>query len=356
MGWEDSMRSIPLMAATTVVLAAAWACGGDGGNVEPNNPPAAAFDAPTTCTVNNPCAFTDKSTDDHGITSRLWNFGDDHASATDNQSTDANPTHTYTEAKAYTVTLTVTDASGETNTATNTVTIGGGTGGNLPPTASFDLPTDCTAGTPCGFHSTSTDADGQIASANWDFGDGETGEGVDITHTFANAGTFTVTLTVTDDKGAPGTTTQQLTVAPAASQDCTTTGTTVDCSLGITSDSKVTITLVSRSCELAGNRLAVTAPQPQTVFFNICGRTPGETFTLKNSTGGDLVITAGSQLALRFFQGTADPGDPATGDPGIQVTGTFPTWTLKIDDGGAAGSPGEPDFNDAELTVQATTP
>jgi PKD repeat protein len=347
------MRSIPLMAVTTVVLASAWACGGDGGGVTPppdNTAPTANYTAACTGLA---CTFTNTSTDpDAGTTlTSDWDFGDGTT-----HGTETSPAHTYAAAGTYTVVLTVTDNGGLKGTKSNQVTVTTGGGTNQPPVASFALPTDCTAGTPCGFHSTSVDPDGQIASANWDFGDGETGEGVDITHTYANAGTVTVTLTVTDDKGAPGTTTQQLTVAPAASQDCTTTGTVVDCSLGITSDSKVTITLVSRSCELAGNRLAVTAPQPQTVFFNICGRTPGETFTLKNSTGGDLVITAGGQLALRFFQGTADPGDPATGDPGIQVIGSFPTWTLKIDDGGAAGSPNEPDFNDAELTVQATTP
>jgi PKD repeat protein len=348
------MRSLPLIAATTVVLATMWACGGDGGNTGPNNPPVAAFDAPS-CTVNTPCAFTDKSTDDHGITSRLWNFGDDHAAPADNQSSDANPTHTYVEAKSYTVTLTVTDASGETNAKTNTVTVSGGGPVNQPPVASYTVPTDCTAGTPCGFHSTSTDADGTIASANWDFGDGQTGEGVDVTHTFAAAGSFNVLLAVTDDKGATNSVTQAVTVAPATSQDCTSTSSTVDCSLGITSNSTVTITVQTVSCELAGNRLAVTVPVPQTVFFNICGRSPNETYTVRDAVGGTLVLQAGSQLGLRFFQGTPDPTDPPTGDPGIQITGTFPDWTLKIDDGGHAGAPNEPDFNDAILTVHATT-
>jgi hypothetical protein len=41
-------------------------------------------------------------------------------------------------------------------------------------------------------------------------------------------------------------------------------------------------------------------------------------------------------------------------DPGIQVTGSYPSWTLNIDDGGAAGTPGEPDFNDVVVTVTAT--
>ncbi len=48
----------------------------------------------------------------------------------------------------------------------------------------------------------SDDPDGEIVSYAWDFGDGETGEGVDPTHTYTTAGPFTVGLTVTDDEGA----------------------------------------------------------------------------------------------------------------------------------------------------------
>lgn len=48
--------------------------------------------------------------------------------------------------------------------------------------------------------SASTDADGTITSYVWDFGDGTTATGLQAGHTFGE-GTFTVTLTVTDDEG-----------------------------------------------------------------------------------------------------------------------------------------------------------
>ncbi|WP_237062021.1 PKD domain-containing protein [Microbulbifer zhoushanensis] len=55
----------------------------------------------------------------------------------------------------------------------------------------------------CSFDgSASTDADGSIASYAWDFGDGSNGSGVTPSHTYAVSGTYTVTLTVTDDQGA----------------------------------------------------------------------------------------------------------------------------------------------------------
>lgn len=343
---KNSMRSIRMLAALTGTLTLASACG-DGGTPPPDNQaPVARYIE--VCTQLS-CVFTDASTDADGtITTWAWDFGDN---STANVKTP--PAHVYATAGAKTVALTVTDNGGATNTFTKTVTVTAGPANQLP-VASFDLPTDCTAGTPCGFHSTSTDADGTIANTSWTFGDAAVGDGPDATHTYAAANTYTVTVTVTDNLGATGTASQQLVVSPVASQDCTTTGATVACSLTMTQRVTVKITVVSEACELSGNKLEVTAPRQQTAFFNLCNQVPGNEYTVTDAAGAPLVFEGGTAIALRFTQGTAGPGDPPTGDPGIQVTGNYPNWTLNADDGGAAGTAGEPDFNDAVLSVQAT--
>lgn len=61
----------------------------------------------------------------------------------------------------------------------------------------------------------SSDPDGSIASYSWDWGDGSTGTGLTATHTYATSGTRTITLMVTDDKGATGNSSKNVTVSSA---------------------------------------------------------------------------------------------------------------------------------------------
>jgi PKD repeat protein len=82
---------------------------------------------------------------------------------------------------------------------------------NQPPTASF---TNSCSSLACTVNGTaSSDPDGTIASYAWSWGDATAdGSGATANHTYAAAGTYPVRLTVTDDDGATGTTTSQVTV------------------------------------------------------------------------------------------------------------------------------------------------
>ncbi len=87
---------------------------------------------------------------------------------------------------------------------------GGGGGGGSTPVANF---TDTVSGLTVNFTDASTDTGGTISSYAWTFGDGGTSTAASPTHTYAAAGTYNVTETVTDSTGAKSSTTASVTVA-----------------------------------------------------------------------------------------------------------------------------------------------
>jgi PKD repeat protein len=79
-----------------------------------------------------------------------------------------------------------------------------------PSSPNANIPVQFTGGT--NINGTCTTATSDIASFDWSFGDGSTASGRVVTHSFAAAGAFVVTLTETSDRGIAASTTQQVSI------------------------------------------------------------------------------------------------------------------------------------------------
>jgi PKD repeat protein len=109
----------------------------------------------------------------------------------------------------------------------------------VPPTAAIvATPTSGPAPLTVDFDgSSSSDSDGSIVTYDWDFGDGVTATGSAVSHTYEVAGSYTVTLTVTDNDGAQHATLLSITADPD----------TLAISLAVWSSSKQTLTVRATS-------------------------------------------------------------------------------------------------------------
>lgn len=124
--------------------------------------------------------FADRSSGDP--TSWAWDFGDGMTSE------EQNPSHTYSGSGSYRVVLTATNAEGS-DTVTRFVDL------EAAPDAGFS---EQISGLSVIFTDTST---GPPTSWAWDFGDGNSSMAQNPSHTYAEAGTYTVVLTVANGEG-----------------------------------------------------------------------------------------------------------------------------------------------------------
>jgi PKD repeat protein len=147
------------------------------------------------------------SDSDGTIVTYQWDFGDHSGASTSAPTLD----HTYLQAGSYSVTLTVVDnGKGSATSAPKAVTVT-----NVAPTARFTV--SC-SGLTCSFDGTSSsDSDGTIKSYWWTFGDGSAlGVGSTTAHTYAQNGSYSITLTVIDNGGVNATASKTVTVGANA--------------------------------------------------------------------------------------------------------------------------------------------
>ena len=165
-------------------------------------------------TVNFDASF---SSDDGSISSYYWHLGD-NLPRVDNYAIGSSLTRTYKNEGHYYVRLGVKDDAGNVNYRHETIVVLDSVDpSNVNPVASFaasvnDLEVSFNA-------NTSTDSDGNIMFYEWSFGDGKIGnqDNPNMEHTYASAGSYQVTLKVTDNQGGTHTSTQTVVVtAPSA--------------------------------------------------------------------------------------------------------------------------------------------
>ena len=144
------------------------------------------------------------------INSYLWNFGDP-ASGSSNTSTLSSPVHTFNTVGFYTISLTATDIYGCQTTVVETLEV------FALPEASFTWSNNMFS-TTVDFTSTSNMASTAIVKYIWNFGDGTSQTLLHpvntVQHVYAQAGNYTVTLTVVDQNGCTSSQTQLVICSP----------------------------------------------------------------------------------------------------------------------------------------------
>lgn len=174
-------------------------------NITVNPNPVASF------TVNNICrdnfaAFNNTST---GATTYSWAFGNGATS------TSQNPTYQYPLAGAYNVTLIANSGAGCADTVTLPITV------YPEPVANFNFVNACD-GNPVNFTDASTiGGGGSITQWNWNFGNSNTSTQQNPSETYANDGSYLVTLIVTTADGCTDTISKLITVYPLPVVDFT---------------------------------------------------------------------------------------------------------------------------------------
>jgi PKD repeat protein len=152
-------------------------------------PAAFALDPDFTWSPTSPVAcqqvtFTSNAPPEETVT---WEYGTGATPVSEN-------THSFDADGSYDVTM----SASTSGSVTKPVTVL-----NAPPVASFNYsPTQPEPGEWVLFTSTSTDCDDSVESFAWDFDDGTTSTDPTPVHKFAAAGSYDVSLTVTDEDGA----------------------------------------------------------------------------------------------------------------------------------------------------------
>jgi PKD repeat protein len=132
---------------------------------------------------------------DSAIDKYDWDFGDGSTARGDQVS------HTYRSPGDYRVRLTATDKNGVRDRTEVRVKIEQDLQNTTAPLAVLDGPSTGKTGDPVNFSGRRSQSLSPIVDYQWNFGDGTTGRGQDISHGFSQPGSYSVILTVVADNG-----------------------------------------------------------------------------------------------------------------------------------------------------------
>jgi len=247
-------------------------------------PPTAQFTgAPTAVCIGSAVNFVNQSTNGTApITGWSWDFGDG------NSSTQTNPAHTYGAAGTYTVTLVVTASNGQADpeVKVNYITV------NPTPTASFTTSTNgCVLPVAVTFNNTSSGG----TSYAWNFGNTQTSTlQSPPAVNYTTAGTYNVSLIVTNSFGCKDTVTQALVVSNF--QAGITAPATACIGTPVSIDDNSTVGSNAWTWTLTGGSPASSTSQNNTVTYNTAG-----TYTIaltSQNTGSGCTGNTSQQITI----------------------------------------------------------
>src|SRR3989441_4379037 len=238
-------------------------------------------------------AFTAAATGGTAPYSYSWSFGDGATGS------GLATTHTYGSSGSYSVTLTVTDSASGTTKSTQTVQIA------PVPTLAASLtysPAQPVSGQSVTFTGAAT---GGVSpySFSWNFGDGATSTSQSPSHTYANPGSFTVSLSATD-------------------------------SLGTVASKSLSITVSSPGALTASFTIGPTTPvSAQTVTFTATASGGTSPYVYAWSLGGS--SKTGNPVSLSFSNGTYTISLTVTDNTGATATSSQSLTVLPASTGGS---------------------
>ena len=192
-----------------------------------NHPPSTPSkpSGPTSGYINESYSYSTSSIDEDGDWLRyIFDWGD----GTTTETSDLTPSgetitlsHSWSQPGTYQIKVKAIDLQdAESNWSEPLTVIISSPTAQKPPVAIFSAPDSALVNQTITLDaSQSYDTDGNIVNYTWNFGDGETGYGVTVTHSYSEPGNYTITLTVIDNDGLSNSTSKQIEIQPDSDND-----------------------------------------------------------------------------------------------------------------------------------------